>query len=615
MDLTKYYGEKGLVIDKNFAFALNGNSTDDLIREMNNQGLFVNHLDTTGAVVRVAVRAAPSVRPDKGLEKSGWYVVNELSGKFFATFGNWRTGEQHKWSSINTNELTPIDRHALKKQMDEAVKRANEVKHIRHNEVAAEVQERYKKCQPVISHEYLKNKNVKSYGLKQLNESLIVPVYSPVSGELRSLQYIDKKGQKRFVSASEIKGNIFLIGCDFTTLATQESLVVVEGYSTAATVFESTKIATVCVFSANFTLEAVSNIRKISQARLYIALDNDESGVGERKAKEVASAIPNCFVRIPSARGDYNDLAKEHGLDRVKYEILNLGLGITQHAIRGMIKDPPPKEWLVENLLEKSKPALLAAIGGVGKSMMALDLAIKISQGQGTWFDHPISKGGNCVIISAEDDLVEIHRRINALDPDNKRFDAPYDVYTYTIPDQPRPLTLINDTSAGMGLTEQAQELLAELATIPNLELVVIDPIQAVCGSAKISSDNEAGQMYGQLAASISSKFKTTCLSIHHMSKGALSADDDVMQIRAKIRGASSLVDSTRLCIALWLGEEEEAERICLDNNVDFDRLRVVKGAVVKSNSSEVDTKTKTLFRRNAVLEPYKESSLNFGEF
>ena len=119
MDLTKYYGEKGLVLDKNFTFAVQGNSTDDLMREMNNQGLFVNHLDTTGAVVRVAVKAAPSVRPDKGMEKSGWYVVNELSGNYFATYGNWRTGEQHKWSSINTNELTPIDRKALQKQMDE----------------------------------------------------------------------------------------------------------------------------------------------------------------------------------------------------------------------------------------------------------------------------------------------------------------------------------------------------------------------------------------------------------------------------------------------------------------------------------------------------------------
>ena len=45
-------------------------------------------------------------------------------------------------------------------------------------------------------------------------------------------------------------------------------------------------------------------------------------------------------------------------------------------------------------------------------------------------------------IYHAEDDLVEIHRRINALDKGNKRFDAPYDVFTYTIPDQPEPLIL-----------------------------------------------------------------------------------------------------------------------------------------------------------------------------
>jgi len=613
MDLTKYYGEKGLVLDKNFTFAVQGNSTDDLMREMNNQGLFINHIDTTGVVTRVAVRAAPGMRPDKGGERSGWYVCNELDGNYFATYGNWRTGEQHKWSSINTNELTPVDRQALQKRMEEAVKRAEEAKHIRHNEVAKEVQERYKKCQPVISHEYLKSKNVKSYGLKQLNESLIVPVYSPASGELRSLQYIDKKGQKRFVSASEIKGNIFLIGCDFATLATQESLIVVEGYSTAATVFESTKIPTVCVFSANFTLEAVSRIRKVCQARLYIALDNDENGVGERKAKEVASAIPNCFVRIPSARGDYNDLARAHGLDRVKFEILNMGLGLTKNPIRNMVKDPPPKVWLVDNLLEKSKPAILASVGGVGKSMMALDLAVKISQGGGMWFDHPINRGGNVVVISAEDDLNEIHRRIKALDPDDKRFTAPYDVYTYTIPDSPEPLILIKDDKNGLSITPKAQEMLAELEQIPNLELVVIDPIQAM-SAAPISSSNEAAQLYCQLCASISSRFNTTCLSIHHMSKTALQSDDDPMSVRSKIRGASSLVDGHRLAIALWLGNEEEVERICLDNKVEYERLRVVKGAVVKSNSSEVDVSIKTLFRRNAVLEPYKET-FNFGDF
>ena len=289
MDLTKYR----VILNKDQNFQ-QGNNIYDLQNEMNNHGLYVHQLDLTGKVVRVPVKSAPSVRPDKGNERSGWYVINELDGNYFATFGNWRTGEQHKWSSINTNKLSNFDRQELQKRMEEAVERAEVAKKVRHDEVAKEVKERYKKCQPVISHEYLKNKNVKNYGLKQLNGSLIVPVSSAVSGEVRSLQYIDKKGQKRFVSASEIKGNVFLIGCEQATLATQENLIIVEGYSTAATVYESTKIPTVCVFSANFAMEAVINIRKISQAKLYIALDNDENGVGERKANEVSS----CFHKL-----------------------------------------------------------------------------------------------------------------------------------------------------------------------------------------------------------------------------------------------------------------------------------------------------------------------------
>ena len=104
-------------------------------------------------------------------------------------------------------------------------------------------------------------------------------------------------------------------------------------------------------------------------------------------------------------------------------------------------------------------------------------------------------------------------------------------------------------------------------------------------------------------------------MSIHHMSKAALSHTDDPMLARSYIRGATALVDSARQAFGLWLAKEEEAERICVDEGVEFDPLRVVRGGVVKSNSSEIDTKVKTLFRRGAVLEPYEENKFNCGEF
>ena len=74
MDLTKY---RVITNNQDHNFQ-QGNSIYDLQNEMNNQGLYVSQLDLTGQVTRVPVKSAPGVRPDKGNERSGWYVINEL---------------------------------------------------------------------------------------------------------------------------------------------------------------------------------------------------------------------------------------------------------------------------------------------------------------------------------------------------------------------------------------------------------------------------------------------------------------------------------------------------------------------------------------------------------
>ncbi len=81
--------------------------------------------------------------------------------------------------------------------MVQASEKAKVQRKLRQDEVAVEAKERLNICHEATEHEYLTSKKVKSYGLKQLNGNLIVPVYS-TSGELRSLQSIDKKGNKRF---------------------------------------------------------------------------------------------------------------------------------------------------------------------------------------------------------------------------------------------------------------------------------------------------------------------------------------------------------------------------------------------------------------------------------
>ena len=599
MDLTKYLKKDILYNDLGFS---TGKSTNDLINEMQAQGLQVSHLEITGDIVRVPVVDIAGTKADTGNQKSGYYVVNEVNGNYFATYGNWKTSFEGKWSSVNHNTMTNEQKQDLQRQLQEAKNRAEETKKQRHNEVAKKVERWFDSYTNVIEHDYLTNKKVKNYGLKQYQEMLVCGVYS-TTGDIRSLQFITKNGEKRFASDSEIKGNIFLIGAEIKDIPKLEKIILAEGYSTAATVYEATQIPVACVFSANFLLDAASKLRALTGARFILALDNDKSGVGEKKAQECASAVVNSAVRLPSEIGDFNDLYLRHGLDKVRAELVEHKLGIQKYAVRNLVGKPEPQKFLVDGLIPIGKPGILAAVGGVGKSLSVIQLALAVACGSGRWWGKDIKERGNVVVLAAEDDLLEIHRRLDLLDPQGKRFNSPYEVYVFPVPEQKEPMILLKEE----GITQIGTDLLDELESIPELKLVCFDPLQAFT-TGNVSSSNEVGQLWGSYCANISARFKCTTLTVHHLNKTALTNDsDDSMIQRQSIRGASSISDSVRWVISLWLASVEDCERICEEQRVKYDRMAVVKAALVKSNSGNVDYSTKTLFRKNGVLEPLEE--------
>ena len=100
-------------------------------------------------------------------------------------------------------------------------------------------------------------------------------------------------------------------------------------------------------------------------------------------------------------------------------------------------------------------------------------------------------------------------------------------------------------------MTEQATELVDSLSEIPDLKLVVLDPIQSFV-TADLN-DNSVGQIYSQLMSQIATRFSCSVISIHHLNKGALNVVDSMLAARSQIRGSSSLVDSHRNCIVYYL--------------------------------------------------------------
>jgi hypothetical protein len=199
-----------------------------------------------------------------------------------------------------------------------------------------------------------------------------------------------------------------------------------------------------------------------------------------------------------------------------------------------------------------------------------------------------------------------VWRRIHALDPEGKRFDAPYDVFCVTIADLGKPMILLSEDN----INSQAMEIVEELKGIPDLKFVCFDPLQAfVSSSSPISNSNEAAQLWCQFCASISAQLGCTTLSIHHMNKSGLVGTESPMQARQNVRGASSIIDGMRFAMAMWLPDEKEVERICVEQGIEPNPTSVVRAGLVKSNSGNVDTSIKTLIREkdSPVLDILKE--------
>jgi RecA-family ATPase len=78
--------------------------------------------------------------------------------------------------------------------------------------------------------------------------------------------------------------------------------------------------------------------------------------------------------------------------------------------------DPaPPRRWIIENYIPARTVTLLYADGGVGKSYLKLQLAVARALGR-EWIGL-MPEPGKTLVFSTEDDIDEMHRRIESILP------------------------------------------------------------------------------------------------------------------------------------------------------------------------------------------------------
>lgn len=234
---------------------------------------------------------------------NGWYVLH-LNGRPAGSFGDWKTGEKHTWKQAGQFiPLSDFQRAELakKRQADEAVRQAEEA--TRHAEAAKKAAYVWNNATPApANHPYLVKKRIKPHGAKLGRENaLILPLYNK-HGELVNLQFITESGGKRFLSGGLKKSCFHCLGSD------TKKILICEGFATGVSLFEDSGYMVIIAFDAGNLGEVAINISAIYPgSEIVICADNDNSGIGEKKAREAALAI-NCKYIIPPALGDFNDM-------------------------------------------------------------------------------------------------------------------------------------------------------------------------------------------------------------------------------------------------------------------------------------------------------------------
>jgi len=260
---------------------------------------------------------------------------------------------------------------------------------------------------------------------------------------------------------------------------------------------------------------------------------------------------------------------------------------------------PPERKWLVERILPLATPCMVAATGGIGKSMIMLKLALDVVTGDLGSSEQNDSEGvfgstvtchGSAVLITAEDDAAEVHRRLYALDPSENRLQRPERLVVVPLPNAGGILTLLRGGFDSPEVTKEYEDLYRQLVAIRDLKLIVFDPLQAFIG-ADANKDPAAGQYFCTLLGNLAADTGATVIVTHHFRKqGRIKKPSEA---REAVRGTTALIDGMRCVYALWPVEEKYAKKICRELSTKYEVNKVVKGAVVKANwPIELEVKT-----------------------
>lgn len=225
----------------------------------------------------------------------GWYII--VGNR--AHYGDWRKGT--KFTAFYNGGCLRAPPWRQKAVIDEAYAAARRAQAEQIWAWAPEAPD---------DHAYLVRKGIKAHGTKFYNGrkvfaeiamrgALVVPIYDD-DVRLQAIELIRGDGQKRNIGP--VRGGHFWIGDPVQG----DTLLIAEGFATAASVFERTGAACACAFGVGNLWAAARYVRnRFDPKWLVLVADGDEPGI--KAANEAARAM-HALVFYAEPGLDYNDM-------------------------------------------------------------------------------------------------------------------------------------------------------------------------------------------------------------------------------------------------------------------------------------------------------------------
>lgn len=280
-------------------------------------------------------------------------------------------------------------------------------------------------------------------------------------------------------------------------------------------------------------------------ARVFVVLDNDDpyenedaSKAGDKAWKSIRTDLGNRARRVYLPQGSKDVCEFFENYDWAAFKtLLDAASEPIRHYKRLDLDAPvPPVNWVIENMIEAGVVTVLTGDGGVGKSFLAMSMAIAIASGQEKWGGLPVCMHGPVMYVDEEQTPDLVLQRLAALGLE---------------PEYRKNIDYLN--YAGVNLHEEPWKLLEEcIDSRPGV--VFIDSESAVSIGAKENDNDEMTRLFVEGFRPLARESGAAVVVLHHTTKdnfgkprGASSIRNQADQVISLIQAESNNVQSGRI--------------------------------------------------------------------